>query len=117
VAGAAVTVSLQQLLEVQQRRKGDLGFTQRHTRARCRIQHPLGNGDYDTGEDLYVNNGPARALLAIEPTERAAMQRMPSVVNHDFLPDMGRMFGDWPLAARTGCSPGRCVPANAPPPS
>ena len=22
-----------------------------------------------------------------------------------------------PLAARTGCSPGRCVPANAPPPS
>ncbi len=42
-----------------------------------------------------MNNDAARALLAIEPPHRAAIERMPSVVDDDFLPDMGRMFGDW----------------------
>ncbi len=60
-----------------------------------------------------MNNDAARALLAIEPPDRAAMQRMPSVVDDDVLPDMGRMFGDWPSDERIGCSPDHCARVNA----
>lgn len=59
-----------------------------------------------------MNNAPARALLAIEPPDLAAMQRMPPVVDDDFLPDMGRMFGDWRSDGPTGCSRARCVLAS-----
>ena len=60
-----------------------------------------------------MNNDATRSLLAIEPPNRAAMQRMPSVVDDDFLPDMGRMFGDWHWEDRTGCSPDHCVRVSA----
>jgi hypothetical protein len=112
VAGPTVSKPLQQLLEVQQRPKGNPGSTQRHACARRRIQHPRCNSRHDTGRDLYVNDDPASALLAVEPPDRAAVQRMPPVVDCDFLPDMGRMSGDWPWGARTGCSLDRCGRAS-----
>ena len=64
-----------------------------------------------------MNDDAARAFLAIEPPHRAAIERMPSVVDDDFLPDMGRMFGDWLSEERTGCSPDRCVPVSGLPQS
>ena len=33
------------------------------------------------------------AILAALPTQALAVKRMPAVMNHDFLPDMGRMDG------------------------
>ena len=113
MAGPTVSKPLQQLLEVQQCQKGNPGSTQRHACARRRIQHPRCNSRHDTGRDLYVNDDPASALLAVEPPDRAAVQRMPPVVDCDFLPDMGRMSGDWQSAARTGCSPAPTLVASA----
>jgi hypothetical protein len=51
-----------------------------------------------------VNNLAAGTLLAILPMQAATIQRMPWVMDFDFLPDMGRMTMRLPSGARTTCS-------------
>ncbi|MBC8740946.1 hypothetical protein F6X40_30500 [Paraburkholderia sp. UCT31] len=57
------------------------------------------------------------ATLDVFNLDATPIQRMPAIMNLDFLPDMGRMNGKLPSAGATGCSPGRCALANVRPQS
>jgi hypothetical protein len=107
----------EQPLQVQQRRGRCARFAQRHAHASCRIQHPRRHDRDDAGGEFYVDNRAARALLGVEPPNGAAIHWMPPVLDDDFLPDMGRMFGDSPWVDAIGCSSVHAWPASAQPTS
>jgi len=44
------------------------------------------------------------ALLNISNLDATTKQRMPTIMDFNFLPDMGRMNGNWQLDGQTGCS-------------
>lgn len=87
-----------------------------HADARDRIQHPCRQRSYHAGRHLDVNKPAAGALLTVVPTDTAPVQRMPTVMDLDFLPDMGRMTGRLPLAGRIGLLQARMREATGPPP-
>jgi hypothetical protein len=60
-------------------------------------------------------NPTARTQLAVMLTNAAAVKRMPTVVDLDFLSDMGRMNGRSRSAGNHGCSRDRSGERNAPP--
>ena len=88
--------------------------TQGQDRADSSVQHPASDRDDDTVTDLYVDEFAGGAALAIHAAQSSAVQRMPTVEDLNFLPDMGRMNWNWRSGGRTGCSPAACVPASAP---
>jgi hypothetical protein len=83
----------QQIMETRKRRRRRAGRTQLHPRARSRIQHPRGHNDDHAGTRLDMHEASGPAILAVVPAKAPAMERMPAVVHHDVLPDMGRMTG------------------------
>ena len=89
--------------------------TQSQGRADGSVQHPASDRNDDTVTDLYVDELAGGAALAIHAAQSSAVQRMPTVEDLDFLPDMGRMNWNWPSGATTGCSPGAYVRASARP--
>ena len=58
-----------------------------------RIQHPCSQRDDHAGRRLDVDNSAAGALLAVLLPNTATIKGMPTVMDLDFLPDMGRMNG------------------------
>jgi len=86
-------------------------------RADSRVQHPAGDRDDDAVADLYVDELTSGAALAIHAAQSSAVQRMPTVENFDFLPDMGRMNRNWQSGDRTGSLPDRYALGSEPPPS
>jgi len=64
---------------------------ERHAGADGGIQHPVRQCCYDTGLDLNVHDAARSALLAVMGICASAVERMPAIVNFNFLPDMGRM--------------------------
>jgi hypothetical protein len=84
-------------------------------RANGRVQHPAGDCDDDTVANLYVYEFAGGAAFAIHAAQSSAVQRMPTVEDLDFLPDMGRMNRNWPWEERRGYSRAANLPANAPP--
>jgi hypothetical protein len=71
-----------------------------HSGAGNRVQHPCRNDRNHAGCRLYVDNVTSGTLLAIMATDATSIQRMPLVVNNNFLPDMGRMTPRSLLAGR-----------------
>ncbi|AUX78937.1 hypothetical protein NXT3_PB00279 (plasmid) [Sinorhizobium fredii] len=62
------------------------------------------------GSDKSTGNGLGAALalltvLAIVQLQATAEIRMPAIVDDNFSPDMGTMFGRWPLQERTRSLP------------
>ncbi|MGF7192349.1 hypothetical protein JOE11_005427 [Robbsia andropogonis] len=53
------------------------------------------------------------ATLDVFNLDATPIQRMPTIMNLDFLPDMGRMNGKLRWAGRIGCSRVHCGQANA----
>lgn len=53
------------------------------------------------------------ALLHIPDLDAATKQRMPTIMDFNFLPDMGRMNGNWQSADPTGYLQARCEQAAA----
>jgi hypothetical protein len=51
-----------------------------------------------------MNDFPASPVLDILTPNAAAIERVPAVMDVNFLPDMGRMTARLPLAARIICS-------------
>ena len=80
-----------QLMQIAQRRCSDPRFTRLHGRARYSIQHPLRHDSHYTRVGLDVNYATAAALLDISDLDAATIQWMPTIMNFNFLPDMGRM--------------------------
>ena len=64
-----------------------------HTGAGDRIQHPCGDCRDHAGYCLNVNNLPGGALFTVVSPDAAPIERVPPVMNFNFLPDLGRMNG------------------------
>jgi hypothetical protein len=65
----------------------------RHAGAGHGVQHPRGDGRDHAGHRLDVNKPTGKALLTVLPPNTTPMERVPTVMNLNFLPDMGRMTG------------------------
>jgi len=80
-------------VQIDQSDKGNARRTECHPCAGRRIQHPGRHRNYLSWRDLDVNQITTSPLLAVIPANATPKQRMPLVMDLDFLPDMGRMFG------------------------
>ena len=83
----------QQVMKIRERRRRHAWWTELHSRAGQRVQHPCGQDDDHAAPCLDMNEASTLAILAVLPTQATAAERMPAIVNNDFLPDMGRMAG------------------------
>lgn len=81
----------QQVMQVGQRRDGHLWCAERQAGAGGRIKHPARDHGDDPRSDFDVNDLAVRPPLAVVPSQAAAVQRMPAVVDDNLSPDMGRM--------------------------
>jgi len=82
------------LAQVAQRRHANPRLPENQDGAYCCIHHPFG---YDpnyavTGVDM--DHPSAAALLNISHQDAVLKQRMPTIMDFNFLPDMGRMNGN-----------------------
>jgi hypothetical protein len=63
----------------------------RHPRTGRRVKHPCRDDNRRAWLSLYDHDIGVGALLTIKTADRSPVEGMPSVVNLDFLPDMGRI--------------------------
>jgi hypothetical protein len=80
-------------MQVDQSGHGDPRCPDLHACADGGVQHPRRESNNDAGGYFNVNELAAGALLAVLWSESTPVQRVPAIVNLDFLPDMGRMTG------------------------
>ena len=78
-------------MQIAQYVRRNTWLTQGHCGAGAGIEHPGWKGRDHTRFDLDVNDAPAGALLARLNPNPTAVIGMPTVVDYDFVPDMGRM--------------------------
>jgi hypothetical protein len=117
IAGGASPKTALDEEPIQIDQRGDIDARRRnplHANAGGSIEHPLGQHDDHAGRRLDVDDPAAGALLAVLLANPAPIQRMPVVVDLDFLPVMGRMDGRLPLAEKAGCSAVPTAAATAP---
>jgi hypothetical protein len=62
-----------------------------HARANPGVKHPCWHYRYDACSDFDMDNADTAALLAVLRPQTAPVKRVPTIVNFNFLPDMGRM--------------------------
>ena len=86
----------QQLVHITQRRQRDLRSADFHRGANDRIELPGGHLRDDTGLKLDVREFAGGAMLDHHAARDLTVQRMPAVMDHDVLPDMGRMTARLP---------------------
>jgi hypothetical protein len=55
------------------------------------VDHPVWQYHYCAGRHLDVDNPAARTLFTVLHPQSSAVKRVPTIVNINFLPDMGRM--------------------------
>jgi hypothetical protein len=80
-------------VQIDQSGKGNARRTEYHPCAGRPIQHPARHRNHLSWRDLDVNQITSSTLLAVIPTNATPKQWMPLVVDFNFPPDMGRMFG------------------------
>jgi hypothetical protein len=80
-------------MQIAQRRYGYPRVTKFHPHARDRIEHPARYRPDDACTRFNMDNAAATALFNISNLDTTAVQRMPTIMDFDFLPDMGRMSG------------------------
>lgn len=107
----------QHAVQIRERLQRCAWRTQGEGRARGCVQHPAGNCDDNTMADLYVDELTGCAALAVHAAQASAGQRVPTVEDLNFLPDMGTMNRNWRSTGRTGCSQAVCERVSEPPPS
>jgi hypothetical protein len=84
----------QQMMEVKQRRHSYARRTDpRHADAGDGVQHPRGDGGDHARHHRDVNKPTGDALLSVMPPDAAPVERVPGVMDFNFLPDMRRMTG------------------------
>jgi hypothetical protein len=81
----------QQLMQLRQHRYGHTRRSQAHSGTGGGIEHPCCYDDDDAGSHLDVNDFAAGAPLDILTSKTASIERVPAVMDLNFLPDMGRM--------------------------
>jgi hypothetical protein len=80
------------------------------------VKLPRRQDRHSAGRQLHVHDITGYAPLALNTTHAPPVQRMPPIMDYDFLPDMGRMTARLPWAASHGCSQVPIAADNAPPP-
>jgi hypothetical protein len=96
----------QQMVELDQRRyRHSRRADNRHAGAGEGIQHPCRNRRDHARHRLDMNDQAGDTLFAIMTSKPAPMERMPAVVDLNFLTDMGRMSGRLLSIAKMRCSP------------
>ena len=81
----------QQLVQVGERRHRHARRAELHPGAGDRVEHPRRNDRDHAWRHLDVHEATGETILAVVPPDAPPVQRVPAVVNHDLLPDMGRM--------------------------
>src|SRR5919106_4925878 len=102
-------------MELAEHGQRDVGYAELLSGTGDGIEHPRRDNNDHARFHLDVDDRPRPAVLAALPSQTTPVQRMPAVVDDDFLPDMGRMSGRWPSAARHGSSPAPSAAATGPP--
>src|SRR3954465_15361940 len=90
-----------------------------HARARDRIEHPRRHNRDDAGLRFDLHEPPRATLLTAAEANATPVEGMPAIMDHDVLPDTGRMTKrlHWPgrmhssPAVRAGPGRGRSWPA------
>ena len=77
-----------------------------HACARDRIEHPRRYNRDDAGLRFDLHEPPGETLLAAAEANATPVEGMPAIMDHDFLPDMGRMTKRLP-------SPGKMLSLRA----
>jgi len=78
-------------MQLNQRRYYDVRRAECHSGAGSGIEHPRGHDDDHAGRHLDVSDLTADSPLDILAPNSTPIERVPSVVDFNFLPDMGRM--------------------------
>src|SRR3954453_12512865 len=66
-----------------------------HARARNRIEHPRRYNRDDAGLRFDLHEPPRATLLTAAEANATPIEGMPAIMDHDVLPDMGRMTRRW----------------------
>ncbi|MER8996154.1 hypothetical protein [Mesorhizobium sp. M0678] len=94
----------QELVKLKQRGKRYARGAQVHCRASHRIDHPGGSGNDMPRHDDEMNDPTVRAFFAVLAAKPASEIRMPTIMDFDLLPNMGRMTPRLLSAESPGCS-------------
>jgi hypothetical protein len=97
-------VGEKQPMQLDQASEGDSWSADCHAVAGNRVQHPCRQHHDHAGRRLDMDDLTCSPLFAMLTAEPLPIERMPAIVNHDLLPDMGRMTPQLPSAAKLGCS-------------
>ena len=95
------------LVQIAQGRYADARIAENQSGACGSIQHPFGNDPNLTVARVDMDDPTPAALLNISNLDATTKQRMPTIMDFNFLPDMGRMNGNWPSVAAISSSLGR----------
>ena len=77
-----------------------------HACAGDRIKHPRRHNRDDAGLRFDMHEPPGATLLTAAQANATPEEGMPAVMDHDVLPDMGRMTWRLPSPGRMPSSPG-----------
>ena len=62
-----------------------------HSSTDTGIDHPLRQYRYNAGCDFHMDNPATRTLFAVLHPQSLTVKRVPTILDLNFLPDMGRM--------------------------
>ena len=80
-----------QSMQLGQRRHPHARHAHLHPGAHSRFEHPSRDYDDDARRRLKLDDVPRGTPLAPDQPDRAAVEGMPTIMDLDELPDMGRM--------------------------
>ena len=77
--------------QIAKRVDRDVRCAKGHSGADTGVDHPVWQYHYNAGCHFDMDNPAARTLFAALRSQSSTIKRMPTIVNLNFLPDMGRM--------------------------
>ncbi|KFX63950.1 hypothetical protein KBK24_0119920 [Burkholderia sp. K24] len=107
----------QQPVEFTKHRNCDAWLAQRHGRTHDAIQHPRRHHPHYAWTGLDVHHATATSLLDVSYLDATPIQGMPTVMDFNFLPDMGRMIANLLSVEKTSCTSVPTAAANVAPQS
>jgi hypothetical protein len=82
----------------------DVRSAEGHSSTNTGVDHPVWQYRYGAGCHFDMENPAARTLFTVLHPQASAVKWVPTIVNIDFLLDMGRMAERWLSAVATGHS-------------
>lgn len=101
-------------MKIDERRHRNVRRADRHRRTNRRVKHPCRHDNRRARFSFNDHDISTRALLTIKAAHSSPVKRVPSVMNLDYLPDMGRITPRLHWAENHGSSQGLTVAAIAP---